>query len=107
MMWFDYKKAFDSLPHDWIIKALQPANVPHDIIEIIKSLMSLWSTKLSLNEITTNTIDYLRGILQGDFLPLIIFILSVNPLSFLLKRLPGYIAGPPGNRTNKINLLCR
>ena len=94
MMWFDYKKAFDSVPHDWIIKALQLANVPHDIIEIIKSLMSLWSTKLSLNEITTNTIDYLCGILQGDCLSLMIFILSVNPLSFLLKRLPGYIAGP-------------
>ena len=105
MMWFDYKKAFDSVPYDWIIKALQLANVPHDIIEIIESLMSLWSTKLSLNEITTNTIDYLCGILQGDCLSLIIFILSVNPLSFLLKRLPGYIAGPPGNRTNKITHL--
>ena len=28
MMWFDYKKAFDSVPHDWILKAMQLAHVP-------------------------------------------------------------------------------
>ena len=28
MMWFDYKKAFDSLPHDWILQALQLAKIP-------------------------------------------------------------------------------
>ena len=27
-MWFDYKKAFDSVSHDWILKALQLACVP-------------------------------------------------------------------------------
>ena len=105
MMWFDYKKAFDSVPHDWIIKALQLAKIPNDIIQMIKSLMTLWSTKITLIDTTTDPIDYLCGILQGDCLSLILFILSVNPLSFLLKRLPGYSVGPPGNRTTKINHL--
>ena len=35
MMWFDYKKAFDSVPHNWIIKALQLAKVPSKIINAI------------------------------------------------------------------------
>ena len=105
MMWFDYKKAFDSVPHDWIIKALELVKVPQEIIRTVKNLMQLWSTKLHLNDVTTDTIKYLSGILQGDCLSLILFVLSVNPLSFLLKLLPGYQAGPPGQRDTKINHL--
>ena len=40
--------------------------------------------------------------MQGDCLSLVMFILSVNPLSFLLKRLPGYKAGPPGQGNTKM-----
>ena len=105
MMWFDYKKAFDSVPHDWIIKAMHLAKVPHEIIATVMNLMELWATHLSLDEITTNIIKYLCGILQGDCLSLILFILSVNPLSFLLKKLPGYNAGPPGKRNTPITHL--
>ena len=48
MMWFDYKKAFDSVPHDWIIKALQLAKVPSKIINVISKLMKVWATKIIL-----------------------------------------------------------
>ena len=41
MMWFDYMKAFDSVPHDWSIKALQLAKIPVKIINTIKNLMHL------------------------------------------------------------------
>ena len=37
MMWFDYKKAFDSVRHDWIIQALQLAKIPVKIITAIKN----------------------------------------------------------------------
>ena len=36
---------------------------------------------------------------------LILFILSVNPLSFLLSELPGYKVGPPGRCKNSISHL--
>ena len=44
MMWFDYKKAFDSVPHDWILEALELAQVSLKIINTIKSLMGTWAT---------------------------------------------------------------
>ena len=40
----------------------------------------------------TDFINYLSGILQGDTLSLILFLLSVNPLSHLLQQHEGYKA---------------
>ena len=86
MMWFDYKKAFDSVPHDWILKSLRLCQVPEKIINTIENLMKVWSTKLYLKDVESDVIDYLSGVLQGDCMSLIILILCLNPLSFLLKN---------------------
>ena len=62
MMWFNYKNAFDSPKHDWIIKALQLAKVPSNIINAISKLMKAYETKITLraeNEtIETRLINY-------------------------------------------------
>ena len=105
MMWFDYKKAFDSVPHDWILKALQLARVPQKIINTVENLMRVWTTKLHLQDMIMEAIKYISGVLQGDCLALILFILCLNPLSFLLNRLPGYKPGPPGKRNCSISHL--
>ena len=89
-IWMDYKKAFDSVPHDWLLKALELAKVPPDIIEAIERLSKGWETKATLQAtngtIETDSIKYRRGILQGDSLSVILYVLSVNPASFLLER---------------------
>ena len=48
--WLDYRKAFDSVPHSWIIESLELAKVHDKIINVIKMLMSKWRTKLYLVE---------------------------------------------------------
>ena len=93
-IWLDYKKAFDSVPHSWLIRSLELAKVPEKIIKAIKQLMLKWRTNVYLYgehaSVETDFITYLRGILQGDTLSLILFVLSVNPLSFLLEKHEGY-----------------
>ena len=93
-VWLDYKKAFDSVPHGWVIKSLELAKVPKLIIEAIKSLMDKWRMKIHLHGetsvIETRMIDYYRGILQGDLLILILFVLAVNLLSHLLSKEEGF-----------------
>ena len=49
-VWLDYKKAFDSVPHSWVIKSLKLAKVPKLIIETIKSLMDKWRAKCTCTE---------------------------------------------------------
>ena len=96
-VWLDYKKVFDSVPHSWIIRSLEMAKVPEKIILAIRQLMIKWRTKVYLygesSNVETDFISYLKGILQGDTLSLILFVLSVNPLSHLLQRHEGYKAG--------------
>ena len=68
--WIDYKKAFDSIPHDWIIKAMKMYTVTPEIINFVKISMKTWKTTLILNHgngsITSNNISINGGIFQGD-----------------------------------------
>ena len=50
----------------------------------------------------SDLIRYLRGIFQGDSLSVLLFILAVNPLSFLLNKLKGYKMGSSSNRNTNI-----
>ena len=89
IIWFGYKKTFDSAPHNWILQALELAHVPSKIKNAINGLMSTLATKLHLNLTDIGVIKYLTGVLQRDYMALAMFILSLSPLSFLLNKLPG------------------
>ena len=53
----------------------------------------------------SNTMKYLKGLFQGDSLSVLLFILSLNPMSFLLNKLKGYAFGKNGNRNEDITHL--
>ena len=109
-MYFDYKKAFDSISHTWLIEALKLAKVHPSMIAVIESLIDKWATQVHLQAekslSITDVINYLTGLFQGDCLSLLLFVICVNPLSFLLNReCEGYLAGPTGERHLKLTNL--
>ena len=93
-VWLDYKKAFDSIPHSWLLKSLELAKVPPEIIRAIRTLTETWATSAQLQTeaelIETEEIKYECSISQDDALSVIPFALSVNPASFLLEKVEGY-----------------
>ena len=103
-MWFYRKKALDSVPHDWILQALQLGKIPIKIINVIKNLMHLWSTKVHLlknqHNLESGKIHYHIGVIQGDCLSLILFILS-----FLLSTLNGDQIGKSDSKRTNISQL--
>ena len=92
-IWLDYKKAYDSIPHEWIIETLQLAKVPDRIITAVANIMKAWKTELNLptsdKTIYIGEILYRKGLLQGDYLSVILFIPSLNPCSYLLNETEG------------------
>ena len=73
------------------------AKVPGIIINAIKNLTKSWYTILTLSSetetLTTEPIKFLKGIFQGDSLSVMLFVLCLNPLSFLLNKCKGYSFG--------------
>ena len=93
-VWLDYKKAYDSIPHEWILTALRLAKIPEHLVAAIERLIKSWVMELNLptkdGNVSVGDIIYHKGVLQGDYLSVILFILSLNPLSYLLKKEDGY-----------------
>ena len=83
--WIDYRKAFDSVPHDWILKSLNLYKISPVISNFLQNCMSKWQTRLFLSHdsgtIESGNINIKRGIFQGDSLSPLLFCMSLIPLS--------------------------
>ena len=108
-VWLDYQKAFDSVPHEWLIESLKLAKLPPLIVTAIDTLTKSWATNIHISgenvSFTSNLIEYKNGIFQGDGLSVLLFILSMNPLYFMLNRLKGYSIGKGNSREINITHL--
>jgi hypothetical protein len=91
MAWIDYQKAFDSVPHSWMIKYLELIWINNKIIYFTKKAMSYWKTSMCLHTegeiIETENLEIKRGIFQGDSLSPLIFYISLIPLTEQLNKL--------------------
>jgi hypothetical protein len=67
--YIDYRKAFDSVPHSWLIRILEIHKIDPVIISSLQQLMKKWTTTLQVkaknNQITSEPIPIQRGIYQG------------------------------------------
>ncbi|XP_014679346.1 PREDICTED: uncharacterized protein LOC106819213 [Priapulus caudatus] len=79
MAWIDYKKAFDSVPHSWILAAIKIYHVSPTIIQFMEATMKKWKTEMPLFTqggcLRTEDISIKRGIFQFD---------KHNTISYLL-----------------------
>lgn len=89
MTYIDYKKAFDSIPHSFLIEILQIYKIDNNLIEMIKAAMETSSTTLILTDgkkmLNTRSIRIRRGIYQRDSLSALWFCIGINPLSQTLN----------------------
>ena len=88
MAWIDYKKAYDMVPHSWILKCLEPlVGASKNIITIISNTMANWKTVLTSGGTDLGKVDIKRGIFQGDSLSPLLFILIMLPLTLVLRKM--------------------
>ena len=86
MAWVDYKKAYDMVPHSWIIECLKMAQVPQNVTSFLERSMRNWKTELTSCGTSLGTVDIKRGIFQGDSLSPLIFVICMIPMSKVLRN---------------------
>ena len=83
--WIDYKKAFDSVPHEWILKLIELYKISPIISNFLRTSMTKWQTRLLLSHnnstLKSDPIKIKCGIFQGDSLSPLLFCLALIPLS--------------------------
>ena len=87
MAWVDFRKAYDMVPHAWIIKALKLMGGAPNFISLLKSTMIDWKTELISGDINLGEVNINRGIFQGDSLSPLLFVISLIPLTLVLRRM--------------------
>ncbi|XP_030747689.1 uncharacterized protein LOC115876144 [Sitophilus oryzae] len=84
--YIDYSKAFDSIPHNWLLKILDIYKISDNVKAMLTYIMKSWRITLKLNNKNIGKADIRCGIYQGDSLSPTWFCLALNPLSQLLKN---------------------
>ena len=86
MAWVDYRKAYDLIPHSWLLKILDLTKVAGNIGRLIENSMCKWETELTCNGKGLCNVEIKRGIFQGDSLSPLLFVMAMIPLTHLLRR---------------------
>jgi hypothetical protein len=89
--WIDYQKAFDRVPHSWIIKSLEIIGISNKIITFTKKIVSPWRKRMRVHTenklIETEEIEIRCGIFQGDSLSPLLLCIYLIPLTEQLNKL--------------------
>ena len=84
MEWIDYKKAYDMLPHPWILECLKLFGAAENIRSLLENSMNSWRAELTSNGQSLGTVPIKRGIFQGDSLFSLLFVVTMIPLTLIL-----------------------
>ena len=86
MAWIVYKKAYDMVPHSWIIECLDLFGVAENIKSLLVNSMEKWKVMLCSGNSELGEVEIKRGIFQGDSLSPLVFVLALIPLSLILRK---------------------
>ena len=91
--WYDYRKAYDRVPHIMVDMTLRAVGAPTSLRNV-KKVSAGWRTKYEMRAghrtNTTDVVYYKRGLFQGDSHARVLFVLAIAPISFALQKLGGY-----------------
>ena len=79
MAWIDYKKAYDMVPHSWLLEVMGMAE---NVEGLLRESMTKWKTVLSAGGEYLGEIDIKRGIFKERRFAVMV----MAPLSILLKE---------------------
>ena len=102
---YDYRKAYDKVRHDWMLRVYQWMGVPEKVVNVLSHLMKGWKTRLEVTDKgetkISRWIKIRKGFLQGDSYSPVGFCITEVPITMMLEETDGYKMGQPGKRDLK------
>ena len=86
MGWIDYRKAYDMLPHSWILECLVNLGINGKVQILLQESMKRWKVKLTCGKQELGEVSIKRGIFQGDALSPLLFVIALIPLTSVLRN---------------------
>jgi len=77
----DFTKAFDSVPHQRLLKKLQYYRISNNIYNWIETWLTRRSQCVLLNGVFSHQVQVESGVPQGTVLGLLMFLLYINDIS--------------------------
>ena len=86
MAWIHYRKVYDLVPHSWVNECMEMFGTAENLRTFLQKSMQQWRLSLMTNGEYLGEVNVKRGIFQGDSLSPLLFVLSMAPLSLILKK---------------------
>ena len=86
MAYINYRKAYDMVPHSWILETIEVTRIAENMGSLIKRNMSNWCMVLNSDGKNLGNVKIAREIFQGDSLSPLLFVLVMIPLTILLWK---------------------
>ena len=86
MSWTDYRKAYDMIPHSWIMECLTVFKITNNVQNLLHYAMPLRKVELNSNSQNFCNVAIKRGIFQGNSLSPLLFIIGLIPLMLILWK---------------------
>ena len=80
MAYIDYRKAYDMVPHSWILEMMEVTGVSKNVESFIRRSMSIWCTVLNSDKENLGNVKIARGKFHSDSLSPLLFVLVIIPL---------------------------
>ena len=107
MAWVDYKKAYDFVLHSWISVCIKLFGIANNVRNFLEKSMEQSKLSLTSNGEGLGEVDKKRGIFQAGSLSALLFVLSMVPLSLILRKVnASYELKKKEYRLNHLLFMC-
>ena len=93
MAWIDYKKAFDMVPHSWILECLELCGIAENVRKFMWNSMRSWKLELTSSGESLGDVHIQRETFQVDSQSLQLFVLCMIPLTLTLRKVAALMSG--------------
>ena len=86
MAWINYRKTYDLVPHIWVNEYMEMSGIAENLRTFLQKSMQQWRLSLTTNGEDLGEVNVKSEIFQGDSLSPLMSVLSMVPLSLILKK---------------------